>query len=74
MVVAGGAVRGGKGHGQWPGLGPAALYNQRDLMPTRDVRALAAWIMRGLTGLDRSVLESSVFPGLDMGADPGLVL
>ena len=43
-------------------------------MPTGDVRAHAAWIMRGLTGLDRSVLESAVFPGMDMGADPGVML
>jgi hypothetical protein len=43
-------------------------------MPTRDVRAQAAWIMRGLTGLPVSTLEQVVFPGLEMGADPGLLL
>ena len=45
-----------------------------DLMPTSDVRAWAAHAMRGLYGLDRGVLEASVFPGLDMGDDPGLLL
>ena len=74
MVLAGGAVRGGKVHGDWPGVSPDALYQGRDLMPTRDVRAHAAWIMRGLTGLDRGTLEGAVFPGLDMGSDPGLLL
>lgn len=43
-------------------------------MPTGDVRASAAWIMRGVAGVNRSVLESTVFPGLDMGDDPGLLL
>lgn len=74
MITAGGAVRGGRVLGQWPGLDSGALYEDRDLMPTRDVRAHAAWVMRGLIGLDRSVLENSVFPGLDLGDDPGLLL
>lgn len=70
MIMAGGAVRGGQVNTQWPGLEENALYQGRDLMPTADVRAPAAWIMRGLLGLDRAVLEGSVFPGLDLGADP----
>jgi uncharacterized protein (DUF1501 family) len=57
----------------WPGLAEGALYAGRDLMPTRDLRAHAAWVMRGLYGLSRDVLEASVFPGLEMGADPGLL-
>lgn len=74
MVMAGGAVRGGRVHGVWPGLDASELYEGRDLMPTRDVRAHAAWIMRGLTGLSRTEMETRVFPGLDMGDDPGLLL
>lgn len=74
MLIAGGAVRGGQVHGRWPGLDEGALYQGRDLMPTADVRAYAAWAMRGLYGLERGVLERSVFPGLDMGDDPGLLL
>ncbi|WP_299727476.1 DUF1501 domain-containing protein [uncultured Tateyamaria sp.] len=74
MVLAGGAVRGGRVYGQWPGLGEGDLYQDRDLMPTGDVRAHAAWIMRGLTGLDHAALEGAVFPGLDMGRDAGLLL
>lgn len=73
MVLAGGALRGGRIYGDWPGLDEAALYDRRDLMPTGDVRAYAAWAMRGLFGLDRAVLQDAVFPGLDMGADPGMV-
>ncbi len=72
-IFAGGALRGGRVHADWPGLAPADLYRDRDLMPTRDVRAYAAWAMHGLYGLRRSDLESVVFPGLEMGADPRLL-
>lgn len=74
MLLAGGALRGGQVLGAWPGLAEADLYAGRDLMPTSDVRAWAAWAMRGLYGLDRAVLEGAVFPGLDMGARPALIL
>ncbi|MBL8561334.1 MAG: DUF1501 domain-containing protein [Gemmobacter sp.] len=73
MVMAGGALRGGQVFGTWPGLEEAALYDRRDLMPTSDVRAWAAWAMRGLFGLERGVLENAVFPGLQMGADPRIL-
>ncbi len=74
MLLAGGALRGGRVLGRWPGLAEADLYAGRDLMPTSDVRAHAAWVMRGLFGLERSVLEGAIFPGLDMGADQRLLL
>ena len=73
LVLAGGAIRGGRVLGRWPGLGEADLYDRRDLMPTSDLRAHAAWVLRGVTGLDRAALEGTVFPGLDMGTDPGLL-
>ncbi|MGL5008245.1 MAG: DUF1501 domain-containing protein [Paracoccaceae bacterium] len=74
MVCAGGAVRGGRVMGDWPGLSETALYDRRDLMPTSDVRAWAAWAMRGMYGFARSILEGSVFPGLERGDDPGVLL
>ncbi|MEY8829846.1 DUF1501 domain-containing protein [Sedimentitalea sp. XS_ASV28] len=73
MLLAGGAIRGGRVFGDWPGLDEADLYDRRDLMPTGDVRAPVAWLMRGLAGLDRGALENVVFPGLDMAGDPGLL-
>ncbi|PJF09115.1 DUF1501 domain-containing protein [Pseudorhodobacter sp. MZDSW-24AT] len=73
MLLAGGALRGGRVMGRWPGLDEAALYQRRDLMPTTDVRAWAAWALRGMYGFDRSLLETSVFPGLSMGDDPGIL-
>ncbi|MGV6846892.1 MAG: DUF1501 domain-containing protein [Marinibacterium sp.] len=74
MLLAGGSIRGGRIFGDWPGLDEADLYKRRDLMPTRDVRAPVAWILRAATGLDRSILETTVFPGLDMGPDDRLML
>ncbi|WP_138465158.1 DUF1501 domain-containing protein [Poseidonocella sp. HB161398] len=74
MLMAGGAVRGGKVFGDWPGLGEAALYDRRDLMPTADVRALAAGAIRTLYGTSAGDLESTVFPGLDMAGAPQIVL
>ena len=74
MLVAGGAIRGGKIYGQWPGLEEADLFEPRDLMSTSDVRAWAAHAMRGLYGFDRGLLQDKVFPGLEIGEDPGLIL
>lgn len=74
MVMAGGAIHGGRVIGDWPGLAEVDLYDRRDVMPTRDVRAHAAWLMRAATGLEHSLIERDIFPGLDMGADPRLTL
>jgi uncharacterized protein (DUF1501 family) len=65
-ILAGGAVHGGKVYGDWPGLSDGDLYQERDLMPTQDVRAYAAMALRGMFGTQKSVLEQSIFPGLDM--------
>lgn len=70
LLVAGGAVRGGRMMGDWPGLAEGDLYDGRDLMPLRDIRAYAAWAMHAKFGINRATLEGSVFPGLDMGSDP----
>jgi uncharacterized protein (DUF1501 family) len=73
LIAAGGALNGGRVWGDWPGLSEAALLDRRDLMPTADVRAYAAWALHGLFGVDRATLSTLVFPGLEMGADPGLL-
>ena len=70
----GGAMRGGQFAGQWPGLSEANLYDRRDIMPTADIRATAAWVMHGLFGTDKTTLETTVFPGLQIGENPGLLL
>ena len=73
MIYAGGALRGGRVLGDWPGLAEADLYNRRDLMPTRDVRAYPAWVMHGLMGIERRAIETAIFPDLDMGRDPRII-
>ncbi len=74
MLLASGALRGGRVIADWPGLREADLYQRRDLRPTRDLRAHLAWVIRGLFGTDIAALERVVFPGLEMGADAGLIL
>ena len=74
LLFAGGALRGGQVVTDWPGLADGDLYQGRDLMPTRDLRAHAAWVLRDLFGLSVADLERSVFPGLDMGARSRLLL
>ena len=39
-----------------------------------DVRAYASMAMQGLIGLDRNVLETAVFPGLDMSSAKPFIL
>ncbi len=70
MLMAGGALKAAQFFGKWPGLAEADLYQRRDLLPTDDVRRYSAWVMRGLFGFDKTLLETVAFPGLDMGADP----
>lgn len=74
MLLAGGALRGGRVYGEWPGLAQGDLYQGRDLLPTRDVRAYAGWVMRALFGLDAATVEGAIFPDLDLGPRPGLLL
>ena len=73
MVMAGGAINGGHVFGTWPGLGELDLFQNRDLAPTDDVRRYLGWALRDLFGIEASALGSSVFPGLDMGENLGII-
>jgi len=73
LIMAGGALNGGRVYGRWPGLRDSDLYEGRDLMPLEDVRAYAGWAMRGLFGLGTEAVTQAVFPGLDLGRDPGIL-
>jgi uncharacterized protein (DUF1501 family) len=59
----GGAVRGGRFLGDWPGLADSALYERRDVAPANDLRALFKGAIAAQWGLDRAALGASVFPG-----------
>ena len=59
-LLAGGAVRGGRVLASWPGLGE--LFENRDLAPTRDLRAVAkALLAQHLKLPDEAVAKA--FPG-----------
>jgi uncharacterized protein (DUF1501 family) len=60
LLLAGGALRGGRVLGDWPGLKPGDLFEGRDLRPTSDLRS---WLAAALTqhwGLD----GARVFPDI----------
>ena len=60
--LAGGAVRGGRIWGDWPGLAPDQLYQRRDLAVTTDFRIVLAAVLGAHLGLGDRQLDS-VFPG-----------
>ena len=60
--VAGGAVAGGRVLTDWPGLSAPALFEARDLQPTRDVRSLAMGLLVSHLGLPSSAMPA-IFPG-----------
>ncbi|MGO4672660.1 DUF1501 domain-containing protein [Bosea sp. 2YAB26] len=73
--LVGGAVRGGRVIADWPGLKPEQLWEQRDLKPTTDIRAVAKGVVTDLFGLSGPVLAEKVFPGTgDIAPMPGLVV
>jgi uncharacterized protein (DUF1501 family) len=63
-VLAGGAVDGGRILGRWPGLADGALLDDRDLMPTADVRELAAAMLYRQFDVSAEDLTGKIFPGL----------
>lgn len=61
-LLLGGAVAGGRVVADWPGLGPADLYQGRDLKPTSDLRSMFKGVLAGHLGLDEGFIETTVFP------------
>jgi uncharacterized protein (DUF1501 family) len=61
--LAGGAVRGGRIAGDWPGLSPRALNEGRDLRATADLRGLFKHLLSAHLGVSEAALETQVFPG-----------
>jgi uncharacterized protein (DUF1501 family) len=60
MFVLGGAVKGGRIYGDWPGL--AQLDDSRDLRVATDSRSIAKGILRDHLGVDAISLSAKVFP------------
>jgi uncharacterized protein (DUF1501 family) len=62
--VLGGAVAGGHVAADWPGLGVGRLLDDRDLQPTRDLRAIAKGLLVQHLGISTAAL-AQVFPDSD---------
>lgn len=62
-LLLGGAVAGKRIIADWPGLGPAQLYEGRDLKPTIDLRSIFKGVAQDHLGVPENVLSSRVFPG-----------
>ena len=58
----GGAVKGGRVLADWPGLREAALYEGRDLAPTRDLRTVLKGVLRDHLGIPDGALAGGIFP------------
>ena len=65
MFLCGGAVRGGRVAGTWPGLSPTALYERRDLHATSDLRAAFKGVLADHLRVHHDALDRAVFPGSD---------
>jgi uncharacterized protein (DUF1501 family) len=73
-ILAGGAIRGGRVLGDWPGLRPQDLFEGRDLRPTSDLRAVFKGLLKDHMGWDGNDLNQLVFPQSgDAAALKGLV-
>ena len=71
--VLGGVVAGGRIQADWPGLAAGRLFENRDLAPTTDLRAVAKGMLAAHLDLDAGALRN-VFPASDgVGAMPGLI-
>jgi uncharacterized protein (DUF1501 family) len=62
-VLAGGALHGGRVIADWPGLKAANLYEERDLKPTTDLRAVLKGVLKDHLRIDERALAARVFPG-----------
>lgn len=58
----GGAVAGGRVMADWPGLASNQLYQNRDLRPTTDIRAVIKAIFAQQFGIDNTTMATTIFP------------
>jgi uncharacterized protein (DUF1501 family) len=61
-LLIGGALKGGRVVADWPGLKASDLYENRDLKPTTDLRAVLKGLLRDHLRVDDRVLAEAVFP------------
>ena len=68
-LFAGGALKGGRVIADWPGVKEADLYQNRDLQPTTDLRAVLKGVLKDHLRVEDQVLVTDIFPDSD-GAKP----
>lgn len=61
-LLLGGALKPGGIVGDWPTLRQNALFENRDLAPTLDMRGLFKGLLNEHLGVDKAALETTVFP------------
>jgi uncharacterized protein (DUF1501 family) len=64
-LLVGGALKGGRVITEWPGVKESSLFENRDLRPTTDLRAVLKGLLRDHLGLQDRALTMDVFPGSD---------
>lgn len=65
LFLAGGALKGGRVLGDWPGLKQSELYEGRDLMPTSDIRSWIGSALQQHWKMSDQAM-ASVFPDLTL--------
>jgi uncharacterized protein (DUF1501 family) len=71
--LTGGAVAGGRVLADWPGLGQGKLFEDRDLQPTLDLRAVAKGLLRDHLRLPQAAVEQA-FPDSGSVAPQGRLI
>lgn len=61
-LVLGGGLKTGGIIGDWPTLKAQALFENRDLAPTLDMRGLFKGVLADHLGVERAALEADIFP------------
>ena len=61
-LLLGGALKPGGIVGDWPTLRQPALFENRDVAPTLDLRALSKGLLADHMGVDRRMLDTLIFP------------
>jgi uncharacterized protein (DUF1501 family) len=64
-LFAGGALKGGRIVADWPSVREADLYQNRDLKPTTDLRAVLKGLLKDHLRVEDQVLATDIFPDSD---------
>ena len=74
VFLAGGAVKGGRVAGDWPGLEQRALYEGRDLMPVNSCEAIFKTMLMSHLGVSEAHIAEQVFPSNPVAPMGGLLI